>query len=88
MINIDISTVAKVQPFEQKVLAVVNTQLNKHWSKYDFERCGIKGNIASSIHRLKSKGAIFEKVICDEMDNSGLLHKRIASYRLVGWVWC
>lgn len=88
MSNLKISTVVKLQPLEELVISVFNEYLTKHLSKYDFELFGVTGCIAQSIHRLKLHGAIFETIVRTEFDYTGRLHKRIACYRLVGWIWC
>ena len=73
------------QPSLIEMLDIFNAKKPDYVSTLDFLSAGVLSP-AAGISRLKASGAIIETETRTVVDRSGKTRKRIACYRLAGWV--
>jgi len=74
-----------LQPALVEMVKIFNTNQHQYVSTINFLQQGIISP-AAGISRLKDKGAIIEKITRTEIDGFGIPHKKIACYKIVGWI--
>lgn len=72
-----------LSPLLAKVVEILNQ--NIYVNTFEFRRLGI-ASPPQCIKELKERGAIIEKVTKEFTDELGILYKRVAHYKLAGWI--
>ncbi len=73
-----------LNPREANTLRLFMQNPYGYVSTFEFRKNGIVSP-AQSIHQLKKKGAVIERIFKPALDDTGALHNKIAWYRLKGW---
>lgn len=74
----------KLSPLLAKTLEILSNN-NEYVSTLKLRRLGIISP-SQCIAELKERGAIIEKITKEVTDELGIVYKRVAHYKLVGWI--
>lgn len=74
-----------LSPTLEEVMAIFNANQDKYLSTIYLREAGICSP-GDCIARLKEKGVVFEKITQTVTDRTGKVYRRVACYRIVGFL--